>query len=70
MVDTIADGKIIEKLDPTASTPSLVYTRDVFYMMSNVSEKVNVKWYLGEFNLSLRSPYWLLMVFRYPIQRH
>jgi hypothetical protein len=48
LVDIIDDGQIIEKVDTTDLTPMLVYTRDVFYLMNNVSSMVNAKWYLGE----------------------
>lgn len=28
-------------------TPAVIYTRDLFYMMANISSLVNVNWYLG-----------------------
>jgi len=52
LVDAIPDGRIIEKLNsevinnPTA-TPPLLFTRDVFYLMNNITSLVPVKWYMG-----------------------
>jgi len=52
LVDSIDQGRVIEKLsddlgNPT-DTPPLIYTRGLFYMMSNISNFVPVKWYLGQ----------------------
>ncbi|KAI0739385.1 glycoside hydrolase family 79 protein [Daedaleopsis nitida] len=51
MVDSFADGGILEKDKENASnptgTPVLAFTPDLIYMLSNVSSLVNVKWYLG-----------------------
>lgn len=51
LVDEIPDYRDIQKdysqtTNPTA-TPPLVYNRDILYMMANISDFVNVKWYLG-----------------------
>ncbi|KAI0668268.1 hypothetical protein C8Q78DRAFT_1099695 [Trametes maxima] len=51
MVDSLPDGKVIEKnkedvSNPT-STPVLAFTTDLLYMLSNVSSLVNCRWYLG-----------------------
>ena len=52
LVDSIPDGRILEKMasalinNPT-ETPPLLFTRDVFYLMNNISSFVNVKWYMG-----------------------
>lgn len=50
LVDSLADGKMIEKgvdvSNPTL-TPPLVYTREVMYLMANISQLVGVQWYLG-----------------------
>ncbi|THH33379.1 hypothetical protein EUX98_g814 [Antrodiella citrinella] len=47
----IADGKMIEKqgIDPNnpTATPALVYTMEMFYVLSNISALTNVKWFLG-----------------------
>ncbi|KAJ6595642.1 hypothetical protein DFH09DRAFT_144191 [Mycena vulgaris] len=50
-VDTLDDGRAIskEKADtnnPT-ETPAVIYTMDLFYLLSNISSLVNVKWYIG-----------------------
>lgn len=55
LVDYLDNGLVIHKLDedvgnPTA-TPPLLYTRDLFYMMNNISHFVPVKWYLGQYLL-------------------
>lgn len=52
LVDSIADGRILEKdkehlSAQTTATPPLVFTRDVIYMMANISTMVNVRWYMG-----------------------
>ncbi|KAF8883631.1 hypothetical protein CPB84DRAFT_1850908 [Gymnopilus junonius] len=51
LVSSTPDGKILEK-DKTASsnptqTPPLIFTPDLLYMLRNVSDLVNVRWYLG-----------------------
>ncbi|PPQ81022.1 hypothetical protein CVT26_002903 [Gymnopilus dilepis] len=51
LVESTPDGKILEKdkegaTNPT-QTPPLVYTPDLLYMLRNVSDLVNVRWYLG-----------------------
>ena len=51
LVDSLPEGNVIQKLsedpnNPTA-TPTLFFTRDLLYMMSNISSFVPVKWYLG-----------------------
>ncbi|KAI0073210.1 hypothetical protein K474DRAFT_1666888 [Panus rudis PR-1116 ss-1] len=51
MVDSLADGSAIEKdktdtSNPT-DTPTLFFTAEIIYMLSNVSSLVNTKWYLG-----------------------
>ncbi|KAJ7640830.1 glycoside hydrolase family 79 protein [Mycena polygramma] len=50
-VDTLPDGHAIskEKADtnnPT-QTPAVIYTMDLFYLLSNISSLVNVHWYIG-----------------------
>lgn len=62
LVDSLDQGRVIDKLsddlgNPT-DTPPLLYTRGLFYMMSNISNFVPVKWYLGQylFPESFRSP--------------
>ena len=52
LVDYLDQGRVIDKLsddlgNPT-DTPPLLYTRGLFYMMSNISNFVPVKWYLGQ----------------------
>lgn len=59
LVDEIADYRDIQKdysqtTNPTA-TPPLVYNRDILYMMANISDFVNVKWYLGAYFSPLSS---------------
>lgn len=51
LVDSLENGNVIQKLsedtnNPTA-TPTLLFARDLLYMMSNISGFVPVKWYLG-----------------------
>ncbi|KAF8900144.1 glycoside hydrolase family 79 protein [Gymnopilus junonius] len=51
LVDSTPDGKILEKdkagaTNPT-QTPPLIFTPDLLYMLRNVSDLVNVRWYLG-----------------------
>ncbi|PPQ73631.1 hypothetical protein CVT26_010622 [Gymnopilus dilepis] len=51
LVSSTPDGKILEKdkadtSNPT-QTPPLVFTPDLLYMLRNVSDLVNVRWYLG-----------------------
>ncbi|KAI0643303.1 hypothetical protein C8Q79DRAFT_915544 [Trametes meyenii] len=51
MIDSLPDGKIIEKNKEDASnptsTPVLAFTADLLYMLGNVSSLVNCRWYLG-----------------------
>ncbi|KAI0651078.1 glycoside hydrolase superfamily [Trametes meyenii] len=53
LVDSLADNAIIEKAksETTGSTagqtPTLLYTPELLYLLSNVSALVNTKWYLG-----------------------
>ena len=51
MVDTLPNGKVLEKnltdtINPT-QTPPLTYTRDLLYMMRNISEYLDVYWFIG-----------------------
>jgi hypothetical protein len=51
LVASIPDGKAIEKdktsaTNPT-STPGLLFTAEIIYMLGNISALANVKWYLG-----------------------
>ncbi|KAF8883604.1 hypothetical protein CPB84DRAFT_1686265 [Gymnopilus junonius] len=51
LVPSIPNGKILQKdktdtSNPT-DTPPLVFTADLLYMLRNVSDLVNVGWYLG-----------------------
>ncbi|KAF9555149.1 hypothetical protein CPC08DRAFT_145293 [Agrocybe pediades] len=51
LVDSIADGKILEKdlsgvTNPT-DTPPLIFTTELLYMLGNISSFVNVRWFLG-----------------------
>lgn len=60
LVDSLENGVVIQKLsedanNPTA-TPTLLFARDLLYMMSNISGFVPVKWYLGEYLLPNLSP--------------
>ncbi|KAI1796295.1 glycoside hydrolase family 79 protein [Ganoderma leucocontextum] len=51
MVDSLPDGKFLEKNKEDASnptsTPVIAITPDLLYMLGNVSSLVNIKWYLG-----------------------
>ncbi|KAF7325343.1 hypothetical protein MVEN_02635000 [Mycena venus] len=52
-VPTLPENRAIskEKADtnnPT-QTPAVIYTMDLFYLLSNISSLVNVKWYIGKF---------------------
>ncbi|KAG5638702.1 hypothetical protein H0H81_010927 [Sphagnurus paluster] len=51
LVASTPDGRILEKDISGASnptqTPPLVFTADLLYMMRNISELVNVRWFLG-----------------------
>ena len=53
LVDSLDQGRIIDKLSDDISnptdTPPLLYTRGLFYIMSNISDFVPVKWYLGQY---------------------
>ena len=51
LIDSLPQGNVIHKMaqetnNPTA-TPTLFFTRDLLYMMNNISHFVPVKWYLG-----------------------
>lgn len=52
LVDFLDNGNVIHKLEAVAnnptSTPILMFTRDLLYMMNNISSFVPVKWYLGQ----------------------
>ncbi|KAJ7037927.1 glycoside hydrolase family 79 protein [Mycena alexandri] len=50
-VDSLPEERAISKQkadtnNPT-QTPAVIYTMDLFYMLSNISALVNVKWYIG-----------------------
>ena len=51
VVDTLPDGKILQKaVDGTSNpsaTPPLDITPDMFYLMSNISTFVNARWWSG-----------------------
>ncbi|KAJ7238587.1 glycoside hydrolase family 79 protein [Mycena haematopus] len=53
MVQTLSDGKMMQKQDSSVQyplqmfTPPLLYTPEVMYMLANISSLVNVQWYLG-----------------------
>ncbi|KAI0369500.1 hypothetical protein BV20DRAFT_946072 [Pilatotrama ljubarskyi] len=54
LVDSLPDNAIIEKAKSadgtstqTGQTPTLLYTLELLYLLSNVSALVNAKWYLG-----------------------
>ncbi|KAI0354194.1 hypothetical protein OH77DRAFT_1426226 [Trametes cingulata] len=54
LVDSLPDNAIIEKAKSadgtptqTGQTPTLVYTPELLYLLSNISALVNAKWYLG-----------------------
>ncbi|OBZ74677.1 Beta-glucuronidase [Grifola frondosa] len=51
LVDSLADGKAIEKqhvdLNTPTQTPTLLYTPEILYLFANISALVNAKWYLG-----------------------
>ncbi|TDL27068.1 hypothetical protein BD410DRAFT_783229 [Rickenella mellea] len=51
LVPSLPDGKALEKdhsatSNPTA-TPPLLFTPEIIYMMGNISNFVNVEWYIG-----------------------
>lgn len=53
LVDHLDKGNVIQKMpdnvgNPTG-TPPLLFTRDLLYMMNNISNFVPVKWYLGQY---------------------
>ena len=53
LVDHLDKGNVIQKIagdigNPTG-TPPLLFTRDLLYMMNNISNFVPVKWYLGQY---------------------
>ncbi|PFH50111.1 glycoside hydrolase family 79 protein [Amanita thiersii Skay4041] len=51
LVDHTPSGRLLEKDKTntigTTQTPPLIYTRDVFYLMRNISDFVNIRWFLG-----------------------
>ncbi|KAJ6513514.1 hypothetical protein DFH09DRAFT_999118 [Mycena vulgaris] len=51
LVDSLPDNRIIQKnmtgITGTTNTPPLDFTRDLLYMMRNISSLVNVRWVLG-----------------------
>ncbi|KAF4611688.1 hypothetical protein D9613_003767 [Agrocybe pediades] len=51
MVDELEDGRSIAKQNAailkTTETPAVLYTVDMFYIASNISSLVNVKWFIG-----------------------
>lgn len=75
LVDSIPNGSIIEKLDandidnPT-NTPPVLYTPEMFYLMSNVSSLTKIQWYLGkQFSWPLKLVF-IGVVPRYSVQRY
>nr|GAT61181.1 predicted protein [Mycena chlorophos] len=51
MVDSLPNGRILEKdlqnVSGTTQTPPLDFTADLLYLMRNISDFVNVHWFLG-----------------------
>ncbi|GJE89063.1 glycoside hydrolase family 79 protein [Phanerochaete sordida] len=51
LVPSTQDGKMIEKqsIDPNnpTGTPTIIFTDEMLYMLSNISTFVNIKWFLG-----------------------
>ncbi|KAF7974485.1 hypothetical protein HWV62_12034 [Athelia sp. TMB] len=51
LVDSIPDGKAIEKDKGSATnpteTPALIFTKEILYMLGNISALADVRWYLG-----------------------
>ena len=51
LVDNIPDGKAIEKDKGSATnpteTPALIFTKEILYMLGNISALADVRWYLG-----------------------
>ncbi|PSS11012.1 hypothetical protein PHLCEN_2v3308 [Hermanssonia centrifuga] len=51
LVGSTVDGKAIEKqsIDPNnpTATPTIIFTEELLYMLSNISSLANVKWFLG-----------------------
>ncbi|THH18225.1 hypothetical protein EW146_g2708 [Bondarzewia mesenterica] len=51
LVDSLPNGLILQKdtqnTSGTTKTPPLDYTRDLMYMMNNISSLVNARWFLG-----------------------
>ncbi|KAJ7289361.1 glycoside hydrolase family 79 protein [Mycena rebaudengoi] len=51
LVDTLPDGRILMKnltgITGTTQTPPLDFTRDLLYLMRNISSMANVHWFLG-----------------------
>ncbi|KJA24887.1 glycoside hydrolase family 79 protein [Hypholoma sublateritium FD-334 SS-4] len=49
--DSIANGHTFSKEDSgsnqTTKTPAVLYTQDMFYMAANISQMLNVKWFMG-----------------------
>ncbi|KAF9077358.1 hypothetical protein BDP27DRAFT_1413776 [Rhodocollybia butyracea] len=50
-VASLDDGEVIEKdltgITYPTQTPPLVFTRDLLYMMGNISQLINVRWFVG-----------------------
>lgn len=74
LVDSLPQGNVIQKLSENAggptSTPTLFFTRDLLYMMSNISSFVPCKWYLGEYLFSNLFRLVYTVPRRYSTQRH
>jgi hypothetical protein len=47
LVSRTPNGRILQKVTFGTQTPALIYTLDLLYMLRNVSDLVNVRWYLG-----------------------
>ncbi|KAJ7457799.1 glycoside hydrolase family 79 protein [Mycena latifolia] len=51
LVDVLDNGRILEKnltgVTGTTQTPPLDFTRDLLYLMRNISDFVNVHWFMG-----------------------
>jgi hypothetical protein len=51
LVDSLPNNTMIEKDKADSSnpteTPTLIFTPEVLYMLSNITALVGVKWYLG-----------------------
>ncbi|KAF7302487.1 Glyco-hydro-79C domain-containing protein [Mycena chlorophos] len=53
LVESLPGDRMLMKGEPTSAgplmmaTPPLLYTREVLYMLANISSLVNIQWYLG-----------------------